>query len=206
MLDKAADQLSNKRAEAHKKEREATKLAEDYDVKLEQVLSVLSNKNMSRMWTEEDSRSDRGKEQVVQIEAVGVTILWVNCTIGRVDQLLRDLERECVEGNGLGWLGSRYGVVTVLDVCVAKPTPEALKQQQRSCVFYPTDRLPIEEIYANINGGAELTADFMWGLACAGIIAAVGLFTNSSVMLVASMLISELTDSPTSRWRLKPRR
>ena len=101
-----------------------------------------------------------------------------------------------MEGNGLGWLGSRYGVVTVLDVCVAKPTPQPFTDmsEQRSCVswVYPTARLPIEEIYANILGGSELTADFMWGLACAGIIAAVGLFTNSSVMLVAAMLISPM--------------
>jgi phosphate/sulfate permease len=148
---------------------------------------------MLRTDAKNDSRSDRGKEQVVRIEAVGVTILWVNCTIGRVDQLLHDLEVECVEGNGLGWLGSRYGVVTVLDVCVAKPTPESITDNsERSCTFFPTDRLPVEEIYANIKGGAELTGDFMWGLACAGIIAAVGLFTNSSVMLVASMLISPM--------------
>jgi hypothetical protein len=195
LLDKATAQLAQKRSEAHKKEKDATSKATDFETKLEQVLSVLSNKNMSRANATEDSRSERGKEQVVRIEAVGATILWVNCTIGRLDQLLRNLERECVEGNGLSWLGSRYGVVTVLDVCVAKPTPEQFTDNtEPSCAswFYPTDRLPIEEIYTNIKSGCDLTGEFMWGLACAGVIAAVGLFTNSSVMLVASMLISPM--------------
>ena len=194
-LDEAAQQLAQKRLEAQKKEREAMKLATDFDAKLEQVLSVLSNTNMSRTHTKEDSRSDRGKEQVVRIEAVGCTILMVNCTIGRVDQLLRDLERECVEGNGLGWLGSRYGVVTVLDVCVAKPTPEPFVDDTAKCScvswIYPTDRLPIEEIYANINGGSELTADFMWGLACAGVIAAVRKQSSNHhriIIIIASFL------------------
>ena len=201
--DEISAEVTRLRSEAKVRERNARRLAADFDTKLAQVLSVLSNKDMTRTHMKDDARPDRGKEQVVRLEAVGVTILWVNCTIGRVDELLRDLERECVEGNGLGWLGSRYGVVTVLDVCVAKPTPQPFedKNAQASCAttlcgvdvkFYPTDRLPIEEIYHNIKGGADLTSDFMWGLVCAGVIAAVGLFTNSSVMLVASMLISPM--------------
>ena len=95
-------------------------------------------------------------------------------------------------------MGTRHGTVTVLDVTVAKPTPldrPAWKFAQRHCLagwIYPTGRLPVEEIYANIMDGSEFTGGFAWSLICAAAIAALGLFTNSSVMLVASMLISPM--------------
>jgi hypothetical protein len=63
---------------------------------------------MRRAEWDQDTRHAREKEQVVCIDAVGVTILWVNCTVARVEELLRDLERECVEGmQAWGWLGTR---------------------------------------------------------------------------------------------------
>ena len=200
-VEASEDELENKQVELAKSQAEAAKLtrvaqraAADFDKKLRQVLSVLNNEDMARSGHPGGRRGDlrgaREKEQVVRIEAENVTILWVNCSIGRVDELLRDLDRECVEGPGHSWLGKRYGVVTVLDVCVAKPTPTPFKDEN------PEDasahRLPIEEIYASINSGAELDANFYLSLICAGVIAAVGLFTNSSVMLVASMLISPM--------------
>ena len=120
-------------------------------------------------------------------------------TSGRLDELLRDLERECVEGkDGRGWLGTRHGTVTVLDVTVANPKPldrPAWEFAQQHCLagwIYPTGRLPVEEMYANIMDGSEFTGGFTWSLICAAAIAALGLFTNSSVMLVASMLISPM--------------
>jgi hypothetical protein len=110
-------------------------------------------------------------------------------------------------------------VVTVLDVTIARPAPANMRHEEqdpekrktqkeeqkeewtytapRRCPkrpkwLYPTARLPTEEIFDNIWAGAQLTSGFVWSLAMAGVIAAVGLFLNSSVMLVASMLISPM--------------
>lgn len=53
-------------------------------------------------------------------------------------------------------------------------------------------RMAIEEIYLNVLSGTELSFDYLAFLCIAGFISAVGLATDSAVMIVASMLLSPL--------------
>ena len=50
----------------------------------------------------------------------------------------------------------------------------------------------MSEVIARIQAGAEFSFDFLLLLVLAGIIAFMGLMENSSVVLVASMLVSPL--------------
>ena len=53
-------------------------------------------------------------------------------------------------------------------------------------------RLLVSEVIARIQAGAEFSFDFLLLLVLAGIIAFMGLMESSSVVLVASMLVSPL--------------
>ena len=60
--------------------------------------------------------------------------------------------------------------------------------------FYSSikSRLLVSEVMARIEAGSEFSFDFLLLLVLAGIIAFMGLLENSSVVLVASMLVSPL--------------
>ncbi len=56
----------------------------------------------------------------------------------------------------------------------------------------PTERLSVEEIYTKIATGTRLSFDFLALLVVSCIIAAIGLATNSPVIIVAGMLLAPL--------------
>ena len=86
-------------------------------------------------------RSQQG-EQLIELVAENCTILMLNCTPTRADELLHTLERDCLEGSEshrTSWLGTTRGIVTLLDITIAKPTPVPItlpraQQHNRSCI------------------------------------------------------------------------
>lgn len=93
-------------------------------------------------------------------------------------QILTDLETIGV--------GVHYGLIDVLPVEASKPMPE------EAVSITPKERLSVEEIYGKIASGTRLSFDFLALLVISGIIAAIGLGTNSLVIIVASMLLAPL--------------
>jgi|AntRauMFilla1563_2_1112583.scaffolds.fasta_scaffold92400_1 uncharacterized membrane protein len=53
-------------------------------------------------------------------------------------------------------------------------------------------RLAIEEIYTDVNMGSGISFDYVAFVVIASAIAGLGLITNNTVMIVASMLVSPL--------------
>eukprot|EP00164_Ancoracysta_twista_P007390 GFYU01010482.1.p1 GENE.GFYU01010482.1~~GFYU01010482.1.p1 ORF type:complete len:556 (-),score=97.99 GFYU01010482.1:136-1803(-) len=207
---------------------------EAFQKKIDQVLSVLDPFHKS----EAPSGSRIRGESLVQIRADNCTIFMLNCTPSRCDDLLTLLQESCVDGptdRSDCWLGTRLGIVTVLDVGIAKPKPvlikpkvtgalsnaQALREQTSASAsdielstiddtstpqtaaggaVPPLARvsarkkshLPWEEIHDAVQGATDMSETFWVMLICAAVIAALGLATNSAVMVVASMLISPL--------------
>ena len=62
------------------------------------------------------------------------------------------------------------------------------------CSFYSTmrSRLKVAEVLTRIQAGAQFTFDYLMLLILAAVIAFFGLTENSSVVLVASMLVSPM--------------
>jgi uncharacterized hydrophobic protein (TIGR00341 family) len=83
-------------------------------------------------------------------------------------------------------VGVHYGIIDVLPVEASKPMPE------EEVTIAPTERLSVEEIYSKIASGTRLSFDFLALLVVSCIIAAIGLATNSPVIIVASMLLAPL--------------
>jgi len=69
-----------------------------------------------------------------------------------------------------------------------------IERQDKMNKFYSSikSRLLVSEVVARIQAGADFSFDFLVLLVLAGIIAFMGLLENSSVVLVASMLVSPL--------------
>ena len=105
-----------------------------------------------------------------------------NCISAHEDMIASPVNATLTHHDGDGEGETRAAVSLLLATAVVK----------LAGWIYPTGRLPVEEMYANIMDGSEFTGGFTWSLICAAAIAALGLFTNSSVMLVASMLISPM--------------
>ncbi len=97
---------------------------------------------------------------------------------GKSQQILTDLETIGV--------GVHYGIIDVLPVEASKP------MQEEAETITPTERLSVEEIYSKIASGARLSFDFLALLVVSCFIAAIGLATNSPVIIVASMLLAPL--------------
>ena len=96
----------------------------------------------------------------------------------RSSKILADLETIGV--------GVHYGIIDVLPVEASKPMTE------EAATITPTERLSVEEIYSKIAAGTRLSFDFLALLIVSCIIAAIGLATNSPVIIVASMLLAPL--------------
>lgn len=96
----------------------------------------------------------------------------------KTQEILTELEK-------LG-TGVDYGIIDILQIEASKPI---LEEDAR---ITPTERLSVEEIYSKVAGGTRLTFDFLALLVISCIIAAVGLATNSVIIIVASMLLAPL--------------
>ncbi|GLI69557.1 hypothetical protein VaNZ11_014193 [Volvox africanus] len=94
--------------------------------------------------------------------------------------------------------GAAYGKVAMLPVQLLKPLPNVRDRNRHLLslvakkAWHVRGRMATEEIYTGVASGSELSFDYLAFVVVAGLIAAVGLATNSSVMIVASMLVSPL--------------
>jgi uncharacterized hydrophobic protein (TIGR00341 family) len=121
------------------------------------------------------------KEQVRNIAKIHTApgfMLIFRVSPARSSKILADLE-------SIG-VGVHYGIIDVLPVEASKPMTE------EAVTITPTERLSVEEIYSKIAAGTRLSFDFLALLVVSGIIAAIGLGTNSPVIIVASMLLAPL--------------
>ena len=111
-----------------------------------------------------------------------------------VEDLVIDLQN-----NGLGQLENTSLSVFPSSIHVSEDTrlkPEKTESvmEEKMDKFYSSikSRLLVSEVIARIRAGAEFSFDFLLLLLLSGIIAFFGLMENSSVVLVASMLVSPL--------------
>ncbi|GIL74932.1 hypothetical protein Vretifemale_4796 [Volvox reticuliferus] len=94
--------------------------------------------------------------------------------------------------------GAAYGKVAMLPIQLLKPLPNVRDRHRHLLslvskkAWHLRGRMATEEIYTGVESGSDLSFDYLAFVVVAGLIAAVGLATNSSVMIVASMLVSPL--------------
>mmetsp|Transcript_25859 Transcript_25859/g.62285 ORF Transcript_25859/g.62285 Transcript_25859/m.62285 type:complete len:374 (-) Transcript_25859:198-1319(-) len=86
-------------------------------------------------------------------------------------------------------VGTEFGVIDVVNLQMTKPRLQFKKDIK---AYSTTERQTIEEIYEIVDGSIHLTFDYLAFTFVAAIISAVGLITDSSVTVVASMLVSPL--------------
>eukprot|EP00808_Paulinella_micropora_P018067 g22932.t1 len=86
-------------------------------------------------------------------------------------------------------VGTNFGTIDVLHVVVSKPR---LPKRHRKRKYKVDDRATVEEIFELADSNTHLTFDFLILIAIAGLIASVGLVTDSGVLVVAAMLVSPL--------------
>lgn len=73
-----------------------------------------------------------------------------------------------------------------------KPLISTLSSQagKKKRKYKLSDRMTVEEIFENVDSQSHLTFDYLMMVVVAAIIAGVGLISDSSVTVVASMLVS----------------
>eukprot|EP00298_Acanthocystis_sp_HF-20_P003189 c13554_g1_i1.p1 GENE.c13554_g1_i1~~c13554_g1_i1.p1 ORF type:complete len:321 (+),score=132.02 c13554_g1_i1:639-1601(+) len=97
--------------------------------------------------------------------------------------------------SGLEKIGVGCGQTSWIDVIDLKSTvpkfyrPSVPKHKKE---FRLHDRVTVEEIYETVDGGLHLTFDYLAMTTFAAVVCAIGLLTNSSVVVVSSMLLSPL--------------
>ena len=108
-----------------------------------------------------------------------------------------------LQNNGLGQLEKTSLSVFPSSIHVSeetrlKPEKSESVMEEKMDKFYSSikSRLLVSEVIARIRAGAEFSFDFLLLLLLSGIIAFFGLMENSSVVLVASMLVSPLARPP----------
>lgn len=120
----------------------------------------------------------------------GITTVTAFCSMAQSRQALHELDKV---GCGIA-----YGKVALMPVHVVKPLKKRTFDLRKPGSVFGKGawdhgaRLPVEEIYARVDDDCQLCFDFAAMIAVAGLIAGVGLSVNSSVMIVASMLVSPL--------------
>ena len=133
-------------------------------------------------------------EQIVEIVAKDHWLVQILCSTSRVGALIEMLA-------GIG-CGSEWGLITVSTIDAMTPNFYVIRKVlkgfeeeteiQDTFDDFKSDRLTTEEIYNAIFDGASIGINTAILLIAAIVIAFVGLASNSSVAVVASMLISPL--------------
>jgi len=116
---------------------------------------------------------------IAKIHTTTAFLLVFRVPDAKTQQVLTDLEDMGV--------GVHYGLIDILPVEATKPMME-----EEEVGITPKERLAVEEIYGKIAAGARLSFDFLALLVVSCIIAGIGLATNNSVIIVASMLLAPL--------------
>lgn len=94
-------------------------------------------------------------------------------------------------------VGRYYGTIDIVTLQSTIPRlshyyENRSQGQKKKRKYILSDRMTVEEIYEIIDGQSHLTFDYLAMICVAALIAAVGLITDSSVTVVASMLVSPL--------------
>ena len=116
---------------------------------------------------------------IAKIHTAPGFMLIFRVSLVKTQKILTDLE-------AIG-VGVHYGIIDVLPIEASKPMP---KEEVERIV--PTERLSVEEMYGKIATGTRLSFDFLALIFVSCIIAAIGLATNSAVLIVAGMLLAPL--------------
>ena len=128
------------------------------------------------------------KKNAIQISSLQISsdktiTLSFSCSSSVSEVVLEQLENIGLDS----WFGSIY--VTSCDLYKSATTEDSVETVSNSV----SDRLIlVQEMINLINDGATCTFDYIVLLPAAGFMAAVGLACNSSVVVVASMLVSPL--------------
>lgn len=144
-----------------------------------------------------------GQEQIVEIHAVNMFVIQILCPTARVGSIMQVLA-------GVG-CGKKYGIVTVSSLDAMQPRFEVIKAMTQMDAditrvsssnstssswglngfeAFKRGRLTTEEIYNAMLNGAKMDVNTWILLLGAAVLAAVGLASNSSVAIVAAMLVS----------------
>ncbi|MFX0168148.1 MAG: DUF389 domain-containing protein [Candidatus Hodarchaeota archaeon] len=116
---------------------------------------------------------------IAKIHTAPGFMLIFRVSLVKTQKILTDLE-------AIG-VGVHYGIIDVLPLEASKPMPK-----EEAARITPTERLSVEEMYGKIAAGTRLSFDFLALIFVSCIIAAIGLGTNSAVLIVASMLLAPL--------------
>jgi hypothetical protein len=91
-------------------------------------------------------------------------------------------------------IGISVGSIDIVALQSTKPALDTYYGLKTKKVrkYATSDRMTVEEIYENVDLQTHLTFDYLMMVCAASMIAAVGLVSDSSVTVVASMLVSPL--------------
>lgn len=136
-----------------------------------------------------NSPFDEWVHRLMVFEGYDHTQIRFVCPTKHMSSVLNELDQ-------LG-IGDTFGEVDVVPLATLKPIllnqSKARRSTIRQCLSARfDDRMTIEEIYSVIDEATHLTFDFLLNTFYAAMIAAVGLASDSSPTVVASMLISPL--------------
>lgn len=101
----------------------------------------------------------------------------------------KHLEETIMALQGIGIGIDERSRIDINDLQVSIPR---LKRAKKKKLYKMSDRMTAEEIFESIDSGSHLTFDYIAMVFVASVIAAVGLISDSSVSVVASMLVSPL--------------
>jgi len=98
---------------------------------------------------------------------------------------------EILNRYGVG-VSEKNGTIDIFSVASTKPRIKRIQKIKKKKQYKVSDSLSYEEIYDIVDGQLHLTFDYLALTSVGGMIAAVGLLTDSAVSVVASMLVSPL--------------
>jgi len=98
---------------------------------------------------------------------------------------------EILNRYGIG-VNEASGTIDIFSLSSTKPRVSTSKNLVKKKAYKMCDRLSYEEIYEIVDGQLHLTFDYLALCSVGAMIAGVGLLTDSSVSVVASMLVSPL--------------
>mmetsp|Transcript_28956 Transcript_28956/g.40713 ORF Transcript_28956/g.40713 Transcript_28956/m.40713 type:complete len:409 (-) Transcript_28956:32-1258(-) len=107
----------------------------------------------------------------------------------RVSKVLQTLAKKYDVGVGTGCVDIVSLASTIPQLRSYYPEEEATKKKRK---YAWTDRMTVEEIFESIDSQSHLTFDYLAMVFVAAVISSMGLITDSSVTVVASMLVSPL--------------
>lgn len=133
-------------------------------------------------------KGHRSVHHLVIIPCVDNVIFQFKVVNKKADELIEKLTSYGVATS------KKQGTIDVLALRSSKPRVKTYRvdDSNRKKAYSYYDRLPYDEIEESIDGQLHLTFDYLALIVVGAMIAGVGLLTDSSVSVVASMLVSPL--------------